>query len=121
MKQSESILQQQCVKWFRLQYPDIMLISIKNSSKMGGKKTKTGVPLEAIRAKKEGVTAGVADLMILNNTEFHGAIFIELKTKNGKQSKKQREFEMYCFKKGYYYLIIKSLEEFIETINYYLI
>jgi hypothetical protein len=76
MNQIESKLQQACVKWFRLQYPNLMLISIKNSSSMAGVKTKSGVPLEALRAKKEGLTAGVADLMLLHQSRHYGALLL---------------------------------------------
>ena len=41
--------------------PSLVYWHTVNSSKLGGARTKSGVPLAAIRAKRNGVAAGVSD------------------------------------------------------------
>ena len=56
MKRDESILQSECVRWFRYQLKDV-IFAIPN----GGKRDVS----TAIRLNHEGVLAGVADLFIM--------------------------------------------------------
>ena len=124
MRHEESDLQQACVKWFDYQYPQYWLFSVKNSSKMGGKKVAGNngkeVPLEAIIAKREGLRAGVADLQLLYGNGTHYSLFLELKTEIGSQSKEQKEFEAYCKSNNFKYVIVRSLDEFIKAVNEYI-
>lgn len=54
----------------------LVFFHVPNSSKMGGKRTHDGVPLEAIRLKALGFRKGVSDLILLHE----GCIFaLELK------------------------------------------
>jgi hypothetical protein len=63
---------------------------VPNSSKMGGKVTKSGVPLSAIRAKKMGLRAGVSDLVFLRPD---GIMFVlELKSTGGRPTDEQHNF-----------------------------
>ena len=111
MKHEESNLQQACVKWFRYQYPNIIIFAIPN----GGNRN----VIEAARLKREGVLAGVADLMILKpNNKYYG-LFVEMKTDKGKQSDNQIDFEMYCVHHHYKYSIARSLDEFISIVENY--
>lgn len=120
----ESELQQSCVEWFAYQYPSYWLFSVKNSSKMGGKKVKgkngKEIPLEAIIAKREGLRKGVADLQLLYGNGEHYSLFLELKTDVGTQSKEQKEFEAYCNQNKFRYEVIRSLEQFIHVVNVYI-
>ena len=69
MKHQESTIQTSCVKWFRLQYPNLIIYATPN----GGSRNS----IEAKRLKAEGVLAGVADLTVLLP---HGKIlYIEMK------------------------------------------
>jgi hypothetical protein len=121
MKQLESKLQQACVKWFRMQYQDLLLFAVPN----GGSRN----ALEAAKMKREGVTAGVADLCLLKFkreivggiefTKYHG-LFIEMKYGKGVQSYSQKEFEAYCTKHGYKYVVCRTFDEFRATIENYL-
>lgn len=58
-RHQESTLQKTCVAWFRTQYPDhaLMLFAVPN----GGGRSR----IESAIMKGEGVTAGVADLILL--------------------------------------------------------
>ena len=67
MRHNESRIQTACVKWFRLQYPHfaLNLFAVPN----GGQRGK----FEAKIMKGEGVTAGVADLLLLLPSKgYHG-------------------------------------------------
>lgn len=112
MNFNESKLQRDCIKWFRCQYPKLMLFSIPN----GGKRGK----IEAMIMKGEGVVSGVADLMLLkSNYKFHG-LFIEMKYGKNKQTDLQLSFEKYCKENNYEYIVCKSIDEFIKQIKTYL-
>ena len=85
----ESQLQQLCVAWFRSTFPAIapLLIAVPNAAR---RNARTGAIL-----KREGLTAGVADLILLvGRGEFH-SLCIEMKThrKGSGQSDKQIEWE----------------------------
>ncbi|MDR1335941.1 MAG: VRR-NUC domain-containing protein [Tannerella sp.] len=108
----ESRIQQSCVRWFRLQYPGYILFAAPN----GGRRGKT----EASIMKGEGVLAGTADLFPALPSGQHHGLFIEMKTKAGRQSPAQKDFGKRAVMSGYGYVICQSLEEFIETVNNYL-
>ena len=110
----EHRLQAACVRWFRLQYPKMRhnLFAVPN----GGKRDAvTGAKL-----KEEGALAGVADLILLKSNRFYGALLIEVKTKTGRQSDSQKEWEQKITEDGYKYVVIRSLEEFQGAIQNYL-
>ncbi|MDR1897993.1 MAG: VRR-NUC domain-containing protein [Prevotellaceae bacterium] len=112
MHHDESKIQQQCVRWFRLQYPQLTLFAIPN----GGRRGK----VEAAIMKGEGVLAGVADLFLMVPTLAYHGLFIEMKTPAGKQSESQRTFERKACETGYGYKICRTLDDFMQTINNYL-
>ena len=124
VKHIESEIQQSCVKWFADQCQPYWLFSVKNSSKMGGKKVKgkngKEIPLEAIIAKREGLRKGVADLQLLYGNGEHYSLFLEIKTNVGTQSKDQKDFEAYCNQNKFRYEIIRSLDQFIRVVNEYI-
>jgi hypothetical protein len=112
MRHDESKLQKACVMWFRLQHRNKLLFAIPN----GGKRDKISAKI----MQGEGVVPGVADLQLLyGNGEFN-SLFIEMKTSIGKQSEKQKEFQTYCEKNKFKYIICRSLEEFIQQVNDYI-
>ena len=110
--QHESNLQKQCVKWFRLCYPDLLLFSVPN----GGSRNK----IEASRLKQEGVLAGVSDLiLLLPNKDYH-ALCIEMKYGKNGQSENQKIFERKVKEFGYKYVVADSFDKFREIISEYL-
>jgi hypothetical protein len=112
MTHEESKIQQQCVKWFRLQYPGYILFAIPNGGRRGR--------VEAAIMKGEGVLAGVADLFLMLPSGIYSGLFVEMKTPDGKQSESQRIFERNAIENGYCYKICRTFEEFRDLILSYM-
>lgn len=114
MKNIESRLQIACVKWFRLQYPKLanLLNSVPNG---GARNAVTGAILKA-----EGSVRGVADLEL--NMAAHGyhGLKIEMKTAKGRQSAYQKQWQKDIEAEGYLYAIVRSVDEFIQLITWYI-
>lgn len=117
-RHEESKLQQACVQWFRIQYTQLArnLFAVGNG---GAREAR-----EAKIMKGEGVTAGVADLLLLAPSasgEFHG-LCIEMKTtaKGSRQSDAQKEWQQAVEKTGYKYVVCRTFEEFQEAVTSYI-
>lgn len=110
----EHRIQRECVRWFRLKYPNIgkLLFAIPN----GGRRDK----VTGARLKEEGATAGVSDLILLKGNRFYGALAIEMKKPGGYQSKEQKEWQKIVEETGNKYVICRSLDEFMKEVNEYL-
>ena len=111
----ESQLQQLCVAWFRSEFPAIapLLIAVPNAAR---RNARTGAIL-----KREGLTAGVADLILLVGRGEYHSLCIEMKThrKGSGQSDKQIEWEQVAEENGNKYVVCRDLEEFkITVLNY---
>lgn len=111
----EASLQVACVRWFSLQYPQHrgLLIHVPN----GGSRRSA---IEGSNLKRQGVTAGVADLLLLIARQGYGCLCIELKTLKGKQSEPQVVWQNITAAAGNAYTICRTVEEFIGTVNSYL-
>jgi len=111
----ESTLQSNCVKWFRLQYPNLArnLFAIPN----GGQRTFT----QAVTLKREGVVAGVSDLCFAYPCPplFHG-LFIEMKVGKNDQTEHQRKFQIAIERFGYLYKVVRTFDEFKFLIELYM-
>ncbi len=114
---AESQLQQLCVAWFRNQYPRIapLLIAVPNAAR---RNVHTGAIM-----KREGLTAGVADLILLVGRGEYNSLCIEMKTtrKGSKQSDSQIAWENVAEDNGNKYVVCRTLEEFQITVNNYLL
>lgn len=110
----EHKLQCQMVRWFRLQYPSMKhnLFSVPNG---GRRDAVTGAKL-----KEEGQLAGVSDLIFLKANRFYHGLLIEVKTDKGRQSDNQKEWEQKIINDGFKYIVVRSLDQFIEEVNRYL-
>lgn len=110
----ESRIQQSCVRWFRMQYPRHarLLFAVPN----GGGRSRT----EAAIMKGEGVTAGVADMLLLVPSGEWPYLCIEMKTAAGRQSPAQREWQAEVEAVGGRYAVCRSLGDFMSLINDYL-
>ena len=64
--------------------------------------------------KGEGVLAGFSDLIVIAQGNV---LFIEVKTKDGKQSDLQIKFQSDVERLGFQYSVCRSLEDFIMTVE----
>jgi hypothetical protein len=112
----ESSIQQACVRWFRLQYPELsrLLFAVPN----GGARGK----FEAVRLKAEGVVSGVSDILFLYPSGKYHCLCIEFKTKekSSKQRESQIEWQKDVESVGNMYVICRSFEQFRTIIETYL-
>lgn len=114
MRHNESKLQQSCVRYFRLAFPKYahLLFAVPN-----------GVATTATQGrilKAEGMVAGVADLILLVPRNGHGSLCIEMKTAKGVQRETQKMWQTECENAGNQYVIVRSFDQFRETITKYL-
>lgn len=114
MKFEESNTQIACFEYLSLAYPKLrpLFFAVPN----GGSRDKR----EAARMKREGVTAGVADaLLLVARGPYHG-LCVEFKTALGRQSKEQKEFQKAAEAQGYRYEIVRNFDNFREVIKNFL-
>lgn len=114
MRDEEHRLQVACVRWFRLQYPELapLLFAVPNG---GRRDASTGA-----RLREEGVVAGVADLILMVARGGSHALCLELKTPKGRQQESQKAWAQAVTAEGYRYELVRSLDEFMATVARYL-
>lgn len=120
MKFREHEIQTACVRWFDLQHAKDRrgLFAIPNGKKIAGSQLQRQI--RGKRLKEEGVRAGTADLFLsIPSQGFHG-FYLETKTKAGRQSPDQKEFQRYVEDQGYKYAVVRSVEQFIALVTEYL-
>ncbi len=116
MRHEEDNLQTACVRWFGLQFPGVA--KLLHHSPNGGRRNAR----EAARFKAMGTRAGFPDLILLLSSSDGRFRFlaIELKTKAGRQSEHQKDYERLITKHGGKYVIVRSVEEFVTVVTEYL-
>lgn len=114
MRHLESRIQQACVSWFRLQYPQLalLLFAVPN----GGARRK----IEGAIMKAEGTTRGISDLLLLFPAKHYHGLCVEMKTPKGRQQPSQKIWQERVEWAGYKYVICRSFESFIAEVNAYL-
>lgn len=112
---AEDDLQMQCVRWFRLQFPK--LARLLHHSPNGGRRDAR----EGARFKQMGTQAGFPDLILLVAAKGYHALLLELKTRTGRQQDSQKDYQKRVEEQGYKYVVIRSFDQFRETIKDYLI
>ena len=75
---------------------------------------------EAAKFKAMGVRAGFPDLILCVARHGYHGLFVELKTDKGRQTDNQKYYQCVLEEQGYRYVVVRSLEEFINVINDYL-
>lgn len=111
---AEDDLQMQCVRWFRLQYPQ--LARLLHHSPNGGRRDAR----EGARFKQMGTQAGFPDLILLVASQGYHALLLELKTRTGRQQDSQKEYQQLAEAQGYRYVVIRSLEAFMDEVSTYM-
>lgn len=126
MNHEESKLQQQCVAWFRAQYPQYAMLLVHPINEGSGHTT-TDRRRQGIH-KAEGAVAGVPDLLLFMPARFlvksdepvtyyYNGLGLEFKTPKGSQSQVQKDFELMFRSSGYEYEIIRYFDEFKIIVN----
>ncbi|MCD8302575.1 MAG: VRR-NUC domain-containing protein [Prevotellaceae bacterium] len=111
---SESHIQQTCVSWFRMMYPQLAPL-LFHPANGRARDSITGAILKA-----EGVVPGVADLILMvPSWKWHG-MCIEIKRPGGRQSKAQKEWELAVHGQGYVYVVCSSVDGFRREVQDYL-
>lgn len=121
----ESKLQQQCVAWFRGQYPQYAML-MTHVANEGGRNTAV---IGGIH-KAEGTVAGVPDLLLFmpshHSSEepiyygtYHG-LGIEMKTEKGRQNQVQKDYQRMFESAGYKYVIVRDFDTFRKEVNDYI-
>lgn len=116
MKRSEETEQITLIDWCNLNvhiYPELALIyHVPN----GGKRNRT----EAIRLKRAGVKKGVPDLCLPVPRSNYNGLYIEMKYRNGRTSKEQKEWIKKLNEQGYKAVVCNGFEEAKATIESYI-
>lgn len=107
-EKTEARIQHECFMWHWNTFPEerLRLFLIYNNPRNA---------IDGARLKGQGMIAGVGDMEYLR--PYSTPIFIEFKTKTGRQSKKQVEFEEACKAIGVGYEICRSMEDFKRIIG----
>jgi hypothetical protein len=100
------------VKLFFPQIPERLLFAVPN----GGSRNK----MEASNLKRQGVVSGVADVLLLIPASGYGSLSIEFKTRTGRQSPSQMEFQRQTEKAGNKYVVCRSATDAVMAISEYL-
>jgi hypothetical protein len=109
----ESVIQSQCVKWFRLHYQQYAHLFFKIDNE--GQRS----PKRASIALAMGLVSGIPDMFLsVPSRVYHGAYF-EFKAPGGKLSQKQKDRIMLLKLQGYIVNICSSEEEFQEQVRNY--
>lgn len=119
-RHDESTLQTACVRWFRYSYPKfrLLLFSIPNGAKLHGDAVARAKQWQ--RLVGEGAVAGAADLFLAIPSGDYSGLFIEMKTKKGKQSATQKAFEADVVENGFGYAVPRTFEQFERIVTNYL-
>jgi len=109
----EHDLQSACVKWFDRKYPNIieLLFSVPNA---GLRSISQGA-----KFKREGLRAGVADIILSFQTGSVPLTYFEFKSPTGSQSDEQKVFEDIVTGAGFRYFVIKDIETFKTKVQDY--
>lgn len=114
MRHIESEIQKNCITWFRLQYRHLekMIFAVPNGGCRNAR--------EAAIMKAEGVTAGVADVILLVSRGGYNSLCIEFKTEKGRQTELQKQWQLEAENNGNKYVVCRSFSDFNSVIKAYL-
>lgn len=96
----EQALQVSMLEMAAIMLPGVLIFHIPNGGWRGA--------LEAAIMKGLGVRAGVADLCVM--LPGGKPVFVEVKAEGGRLQDAQKDFRDYCFKNGYRYILIESID-----------
>ena len=92
--------------------PSKLLYSVPN----GGSRNK----IEAANLKRQGVKAGVSDVILQIPKKGYASLCMEFKTATGRQSDEQKEYQRQAEMAGNKYVIVRSVEKALKIMKEYL-
>lgn len=116
--QEESEMQRALIGWWHMQHrvfgvPEILLFSIPNG---GGRASIVAATI----LKAEGLRKGAPDLVLAVQRGGCGALFLELKRKDGHVTPEQETFHIRLREQGYRVEVVRSLFDAINVVTEYL-
>jgi hypothetical protein len=119
-KSIEHDLQAGCVRWFRAQYSRfaLNLFAVPNGQRRSR--------YEQREKKQEGLTAGVADMILLVPSTKHHGLCIEFKrektdtTRRTYQEPEQKLWQQAVEAQGYRYEVVRTFEQFYDIVTDYM-
>lgn len=107
----EDRMQNQIMRYLKLQYPDVLSIHVPNEGKRS--------PFERFKFKYLGGLSGVPDILIFSKNDFNIGLAIELKVGYNKPTENQKRCLKALKTAGWYACWSNSLDEVIELIDKY--
>lgn len=107
----EQKLQESCVKFLKLQYPNLLFTHVPNEGKKSA--------FERFLYKIMGVRTGISDILIFKPSNGYNGLAIELKVGKNKTTDLQNKFLKDIYDCGWSCFIVYSLEGFIDVVNNY--
>lgn len=117
MNHNESEHQQALFAWAKLMQPQLPELALLHAIGNGNARTNA---IQGARMKREGVLAGVSDIMLPVARGCYHGLYIELKVKGGVVSKSQEWWIEETRKQGYYSIVCYGWLEAKEVIEEYL-
>lgn len=115
VKHDEADMQAEFFRQVKILFPKLpekLLFAVPN----GGSRHK----IEAANMKRQGVKAGVADVILLVPQKGYASLCLEFKTSTGKQSDEQKEFQRQAEACRSKYVVVRSVKEGVEEIKKYI-
>lgn len=115
VKHEEADMQAEFFRQVKILFPKLpekLLFAVPN----GGSRHK----IEASNMKRQGVKAGVADVILLVPKKGYASLCLEFKTPTGRQSDEQKEFQQQAEVCRNKYVVVRSIMQAVETLREYL-
>ncbi|MBP1614198.1 MAG: nuclease [Bacteroidetes bacterium] len=115
VKHEEADMQAEFFRQVKILFPKLpekLLFAVPN----GGSRHK----IEAANMKRQGVKAGVADVILLVPKKGYASLCLEFKTFTGRQSDEQKEFQRQAELCRSKYVVVRSVAQAIEMVREYL-
>lgn len=118
----EAKIQSECVTWLWNNRPETrgLYFCVPNENTQSVYETKRQQMISGSKRKAMGVVQGVSDTLLLIPRKGYHGLCVEYKSEVGRQSEAQQEWQHKVEGQGYKYVIVRSLEEFVNVITEYL-
>jgi hypothetical protein len=113
---SEADLQNNVIKWARINAKNCYTLNFLTASLNGVKLT----PVQVVLAKKSGMNKGFPDLELPAARRGYHGLYIEMKRSDGVLSDDQIRWQKYLVSEGYKHVVARSDEYAIKIIKWYL-